>query len=159
MNAQLPQIVNENVFPNGCSFWGCAAFRQFGHSWQLLCWNTTSTASGNECDLHSGCLWVLQKLGNFTHCFVLFLMMWGVSSIILGSKSLYTKRNAQHLQKKKIKRCKSTMVFFSPSMPDLLEWEKINQWQTCSSIAQSCQYHDLSTRQLWNKIIQNISKY
>lgn len=44
MNAQLLQIVNENVFTNGCSFCGRAAFRGVGYSWQLLRWNMTHTA-------------------------------------------------------------------------------------------------------------------
>lgn len=126
MNAQLPQIVNENVFPNGCSFWGVLCFPGV---WPLvaaaLLEHDKHSTSGNECDLHSGCLWVLQKLGNFPHCFVPRLM-WGVSSIILGNKSLDAQRRAWRLQKNKIKRWKSTLAHFCQSMPGFVRmgWNK-----------------------------------
>lgn len=75
VNAQLPQIINENVFPNDCSFLGLCCFPGM---WLVvaaaLFKQDTHSPSGNECDLHSGCLCVQQKLNNFIHRFVLLPM-------------------------------------------------------------------------------------
>lgn len=124
MNAQLPQIVNENVFPNGCSFWGLlfsgslatrgSCFVGTWHAQHIRQWMWPTF----------GCLWVLQKLGNFTRCFVL-LLMWRVLNIILSNKSLDAKRNAQCLENKMKSHKIQHGIFFL--VWATLTWHKIKQ--------------------------------
>ena len=123
MNAQLPQIVNENVFPNGCSFGGRAVFRGVGYSWQLLCWNMTHSTSGNDCDLHSD---VYEFCRNWVISLTILFFCWCAESLstILGNKSSDGKRKVQGLQREKIKGG----IFFPILCQILLEWDK-NQYQ------------------------------
>lgn len=139
MNAQLPQIVNENVFPNGCSFGGRAVFRGVGYSWQLLCWNMTHSTSGNDCDLHSD---VYEFCRNWVISLTILFFCWCAESLstILGNKSSDGKRKVQGLQREKIKGG----IFFPILCQILLEWDK-NQYQTHSSTSWSCHYNDSQT--------------
>lgn len=127
MNAQLPQIVNENVLPNGCSFWGSAAFREFGYLWQLLCWNMTHTA--HQAMSVTYIQGVYKCCRNCVISLTVLFFCWceGSLSTVLGNESLDAKRKVQSSQKNKIKRCKFTVVLFLPVLCQvLLEWDKIH---------------------------------
>lgn len=131
MNAQLPQIVNENVLPNHCSFGGCAAFREFGYSWQLLCWNMTHTAHQAMSVTYIQDVYEFCRNGDFAPCFVLLLMP-GVCEQCFGQYVPRCKEESTGLiEEQAIKVQIHDGRFFSVLCQVLSAWDKINDKCTC----------------------------
>lgn len=122
----FPQIVNENVFPNHCSFGGCAAFREFGYSWQLLYWNMTHTAHQAMSVTYIRAVYEFCRNGDFALCFVLLLMP-GVSEQCFGQSVPRCKEERTGLREEQaIKVQMHHGIFFSVLCQVLSAWDKIN---------------------------------